>query len=293
MQYHAWRLVTALAERLPLRVSYAIASAAGSIAFYGWPRGRRATVANFARVLPNASRARVRRVARRSLVNYCKYLVDFVRFPGMSPAELAASVDSNGAYEGLAATLDRGQGAVIASMHFGNWDLGAGCAAARGLPLSAVVETFPDLRLDAMVSGAREAAGMQVLKMERAGPSIARALKNGRALALLIDRPMVEGSGVEVTFFGESVTLPAGPARLALMTGAPVVAVGFARTTRNAAAVKTFASFGFAPEPSGDRATDVRALMQAIMHEQEKIIRRSPEQWYMFREMWPAAESKQ
>jgi phosphatidylinositol dimannoside acyltransferase len=291
MQYLAWRVVTALVQRLPLRVSYAIAAAVGTATFYAWPRGRRATVANFSHVLPNASRGRVRRVARRSIVNYCKYLVDFVRFPGMSQSELIAEAESNGAYEGLAAALEKGDGAVITCMHFGNWDLGAGAAAARGLPITAVVETFADPRLDAMVSGGRDAAGMQILKMERASPSIARALKTGRALALLIDRPMAEGEGVEVTFFGEPVTLPAGPARLALMAGAPVVAVGFARTSPRSPSVKAFATFDFAPEPTGDRETDIRALAQAIMDEQEKIVRRFPEQWYMFREMWRSTGS--
>ena len=288
MQYHLWRLVTALVQRLPLRVSYAIAAAAGTIAFYAWPRGGRATIANFSRVLPNAGRATVRRTARRSLANYCKYLVDFVRFPAMTPEELIAHSKSNGGYEQLAETLKRGHGAVIVCMHFGNWDFGAGATAARSLPLAVVVETFADPRLDAMVGGAREAVGMNLLRMEHIGPSLGRALKKGSAVALLIDRPLEPGEGVEVTFFGAPVTVPAGPARLALMTGAPVVAAAFPRIRPYAARVETLASFDFAPTPLGDREADIRALTQAIMAEHEKAIRRYPDQWYMFRKMWPA-----
>ena len=291
MQYHLWRLVTALAQRLPLRLSYTIAAAAGTAAFYVWPRGRRATISNFSRVLPDAGEASVRRVARRSIANYCKYLVDFVRFSGMNQDALISHSRSNGHYEKLAEVMARAKGVVIVCMHFGNWDLGAGACAARGLPVGVVVESFGDKRLDRMIGGAREAAGMTLLAIESAGPSLARTLKHGSGLALLIDRPLTENEGVEVTFFGERVRVPAGPARLALMTGAAVMTAGFARMARNGPEVSTFATFDFAPEPTGDRQEDVRALTQAIMDEHEKIIRRFPTQWYMFREMWPATES--
>jgi hypothetical protein len=67
--------------RLPASVSYAIAHVLGSLAYFCWPRGRRALLANYGRVLRAEGRAAQRRAARLSLVNYCKYLADFIRFP--------------------------------------------------------------------------------------------------------------------------------------------------------------------------------------------------------------------
>jgi hypothetical protein len=43
------------------------------------------------------------------------------------------------------------------------------------------------------------------------------------------------------------------------------------------------------PVRTGNRDADVRATMQLVVEHLEKIIRRSPHQWYMFRNMWPAA----
>ena len=43
-----------------------------------------------------------------------------------------------------------------------------------------------------------------------------------------------------------------------------------------------------APAPTGDRRADERALTQAIVDRLERLIQRHPEQWYMFRPMWPA-----
>ena len=39
--------------------------------------------------------------------------------------------------------------------------------------------------------------------------------------------------------------------------------------------------------PTGDEAKDVQAVTQAIMDSHERFIREHPDQWYMFREMWP------
>lgn len=284
--YWLWLAVTAFVRRLPPGVSYTVAGAAGFCAFYCWPRGRRATVRNFRRVLEGAPAAEVRQTARRSLINYCRYLADFVRFPSLSPAALVASVSGAESFTALDRALERGKGAIIVCMHFGNWDLGAGAAAARGYPVTVVAETFADPRLDAMVVSSRERVGMQVLKMERAAPSLVRCLKRNGLLALLIDRPM-DGDGVAVTFFGEEVKVPRGPARLALRTGATLVPAAFARVHPRSPAVQILTDFGIEHTPAGDEEEDIRNLTQSLMTAHERFIREHPDQWYMFREMWP------
>lgn len=241
---------------------------------------------NYTRVLAGASQREIRRMGRQSLINYCRYLADFVRFPSLDREEIVRLVSGRESFADLDGALSRGNGALIVCMHFGNWDIGAGAAAARGYPLSVIAETFSDERLDKMVLASRERLGMQVIKMERAGPSMLRTLKQNGLLALLIDRPM-PGQGVRVQFFGEDVEVPAGPARLALRSGAAVVPTAFVRTDKHGMAVKTLTDFSAMPELTGDEAEDIRQITQAIMDAHERFIRQHPDQWYMFREMWP------
>lgn len=271
-----------------MRVNYFIALVAGTAGFYLWPRGRRAMLRNYSRVLRGQPRSRIRRTARASLVNYCRYLADFVRFPSLSPQQLLARCHGEGSFAALDRALERGKGAIIVCMHFGNWDLGAGAAAARGYPVAVVAETFRDPRLDEMVVGARRRLGMTVIPMEKAGPSLVRTLHRNGLLALLIDRP-IPGDGVPVQFFGETIEVPAGPARLALRSGAKVVPAAFVRRRPSSDEVETLADFGIEVERTGDTGHDIRALTQAIVSSHERFIRQHPEQWYMFREMWPAA----
>ena len=285
-QYHAWRAATVILGRLPLRLSYGIASVLGVLAFEFWPRGRRNTLRNFGRVLPDAPAVEVRRVARASLVNYCKYLVDFMRFPGMDAAALRAACHGDAAFAQLDSALARGRGVIFVPMHFGNWDVGAGAAAARGYHPAVVVESFADPRLDQMVFAAREQLGVEALRMERLGPSLLRRLKDNGVVALLIDRPQ-PGEGVVVDFFGARTEVPSGPARLALRTGATVAPVAFPRIDGRKVDVAVLAEF-IIPEPrTGDSAAGIQRLTQQIVAAHERFIRRYPEQWYMFREMWP------
>lgn len=286
MQYRSWQLVTAVLGRLPARLAYFVAVVVGNLAYYLWPRGRRAMLRNYRRVLPGASHREIQRVSRRSLVNYCHYLADFMRFHRLTPQAMVANVAGDESFHALDRALERGQGAIIVLMHFGNWDLGAGATAARGYPVTVVAETFRDSRLDEMVVRLRTRLGIKVIKMEKAAPSIMRSLKRNNLLALLIDRP-TPGDGVKVKFFGEEVEVPAGPARLALRTGAAVVTAAFARPRGGHMPVVTLTDFDIRIEPTGNDDEDIRALTQAIMASHEKFVRAYPEQWYMFREMWP------
>ena len=74
-----------------------------------------------------------------------------------------------------------------------------------------------DLRKDLGMTSCRSA--------RRPGAAALSALGANEAVCLLSDRD-IERTGVEVEFFGEHTTLPAGPATLSLRTGAPILPVG-------------------------------------------------------------------
>lgn len=287
MAFRLWQVMSWVLRKLPLRVSYEVASFAGTVAFLCWPRGRRATTRNFRVVLgPDVPQRKVRLVARRSLQNYCRYLVDFARFPALSAGEILDVVDGDEHFERLQRQVGESGGVLAACMHFGNWDLGAGATGARGIPATAVAETFGDERLDEVVLGARRKVGLEIATLGSGAPSMLKALKRGRVLAVVVDRP-THGEGVTVTFFGKETQVPGGAARLALHAGVPVMAAAFPRRRRSAPNVTTWTDFGI-KVPAADAENRAQELMQSIFTAHEAFIRRSPSQWYMFREMWPA-----
>jgi KDO2-lipid IV(A) lauroyltransferase len=283
----AFLLVAALTRAVPLRLAYAAGGACGTLAYYSWPGGRRRCIANMRHVVgPDETQAR--RTARRSFANYGRYMVDFLRFSSDDLDMLAARLQYDG-WETLA--RERAEhGVLYVTMHIGNWDAPAAAFAQRGIPIATVVDTFSNRHLNAMVLDSRRHLGMQLIPAERMGPSILRALLHRDVVAILIDVPPA-GPGVEVEFFGGTIAVPDGPARLALRAGATVIASIVPRehpSSERVIAETAVVRF----TPSGDNEHDVHALTQAIMRALEPMVRRHPEQWYIFRSLWLADRAR-
>ena len=126
--------------------------------------------------------------------------------------------------------------------------------------------------------------GWRILPAERLGPQLLRALRKNQIVAALIDVPQ-GASGVEVEFFGATIAVPDGVARVALRSGASVVAATVPRlSTWSDQITADLERVEF--EPSGNKERDVRVLTQAIFAALETMVRRRPEQWYIFRPLW-------
>lgn len=279
--YWGFRVAAFLARAAPLRAAYAAGRLGGLCAWALWRGGRRRCVRNMLRVA-GGDEARARRLARRSFAAYGLYLADFLRFGALSREELRRRVvfDRWAQLEEARA----GAGVLFVTMHFGNWDMGAAALADRGHRISVIADTFADPRLNELVLESRRRLGMQILPAERLGPRLLRILRGNGIVAALIDVPP-PGAGVEVEFFGGTVAVHDGVARLALRSGASVV-TGAVRRLGPWSDRVTGEFWRIRYEPTGDRERDVRALTQAIVGSFEGIVRAHPEQWYIFRPLW-------
>ena len=94
------------------------------------------------------------------------------------------------------------------------------------------------------------------------------------------------GNGIEVEFFGETTTMPAGPATLALRSGARLVtgAVYSGPGPDHRAVVEP----PLDTTRQGSLRQDVARLTQEIATRFEGLIRRAPEQWHVFQPLWLA-----
>jgi lauroyl/myristoyl acyltransferase len=274
----------ALANIVPLRVSYALARGGGTLAYWLWPGGRRRCVANM-RHVTGGDDALARRYARESFGNYAVFLIDFLRSMRLTPEDLERRIIFD-RWEELWAQR-RGQGIVFVTVHYGVWDLGAAALAQAGFPITVVADSFDNPRVDALVRESREYLGMTVLPAERMGPGILRALRRDDVIAVLADVPAPPDGGVEVEFFGDAIRVHDGIARIALRSGASVVAGALPRETPWSDRVEGWME-PVPFEPTGDSEQDVQALTQAIFARLEGLVRRRPEQWYIFRHLWAA-----
>ncbi len=297
LAWHAWQWLDGL---LPRSVRFALATAVGEVLYWLLPNKRAAVLDNMAHVLgPQATEREIQLVARRSFRNYAKYLSEFTHLPRWSAADLERLMTRVEGWEHVDDALSDGKGALFITSHFGNWDLG-GWYFGRRHAFSAVAEPLEPPELDALVQGWRRAKHIGIIPLARAARGILRALQQGEIVALVVDRPThAEGDGVPVRFFGEWTRVPAGAAHFALRTGAPVVVAGVWRTPQNTyhGMVLPPRRFGAESGASGDggsaggRQQAVERVMQVIMQDIERLMRDHPDQWYMFRRMWPRPPS--
>ncbi|HUY76354.1 MAG TPA: hypothetical protein VMV29_06260 [Ktedonobacterales bacterium] len=291
MVYWLTRAATWLAGRVPRPVRLAVAGPLTTLVYFLWVAKRRVTIANMAQVLgvaPNDPRAR--RLARHSWRNYGRYLSDFFYLPNTTPkavlARLRDMTPPPGAYGRIDAAQAHGKGLIIATMHFGAWDV-AGVLVGAHTPLHVLVDSFDDPRMDELIQTQRRDLGMEVMRVEKSPRAILRVLKDNGTVAIVADRPLPKGEGTPVTFFGRHCYVPGGVAQMALLTGA-AIAPGYAWYDANYSdAYYGFLDEPFYPESTGDRQADTQRLTQRIYDAFERTLRERPEQWAMFRPFWP------
>ncbi len=285
MIYWVHVAATQLMRFVPVRLVYRLVGWATPLALLMFARGhlKRATD-NMRQVLgPHVDARETRRMTRAAFANYARYMVDVVRLPHLKQRELIDSISLEG-WEHVETAYAHGKGVVFASGHIGNWDMAAATFAARGRPVSALVETLKPARWNERVQRTRIASGVKAIPIESGVRDMLAALRKREGLAVLVDRPVAR-DGVAVTFFGRATRIPGGAATLALRTGSPVVPVAL---VRNPGGRGYLGHIG--PPIVGEKGDDPSMIMQRVMIWLEGIIRRYPDQWFMFRQMWPAGE---
>ncbi|MFF2008889.1 phosphatidylinositol mannoside acyltransferase [Streptomyces sp. NPDC058195] len=242
---------------------------------------------NLARVVPEASPARLAELSRAGMRSYMRYWMESFRLPTWSPARIKASIDVTGAHR-LTDGLDAGRGVILALPHLGNWDLaGAWVTTDLKVPFTTVAERLkPETLYDRFVAY-REGLGMEVLPHSggAAFGTLARRLRAGGLVCLVADRDL-SASGVEVTFFGGTARMPAGPALLAQQTGALLlpVTLGYDATPVMKARIHPPVEV----PGSGSRTEKTSSMTQALADAFAVGIADHPEDWHMLQRLWLA-----
>ena len=291
--YYLARGGSALARWTPQSARHALGFALGAASYLAWPSKRLATQLNMAQVTGRSAHdPHVRRLASASWRNYGRYAADFINFSHLDISVIDRNLHdlTQGAkhwMEHAEHALEPGRGIIIATAHFGNWDVG-GAIVARYLPISAVAETFSDGRLNRLLQDHRKEKGVGIIPMEGSARRIMRVLQQNQAVAIVVDRPLKQHEGTAVTFFGRITYVPGGPAALALKSGAAILPGYVWYGHRNQFYIHFFPPIFPKKSKVEEQASEIARLTQRIYDTLEEVVREWPTQWYMFRQFWPS-----
>ena len=264
----AWALVRGLPEPVARRLFDAGAELAAVRGGKGVDRLR----SNLERVAPGTD------LTREALRSYARYWCEVFRLPS-TPLERLVDGTVTVGEDVMRAAVAAPAGTVLALPHTGNWDAAGAWLAGTGVPFTTVAERLkPESLYDRFVAF-RQSLGMEVLPLTGgARPPyevLTERLEAGGTLCLMADRDLTP-RGVDVEFFGATARMPAGPARLALETGATLVPATLA-FTRHGWEI----TFHDVVPP-----TDLRTMTQGLADAFERGIAKDPQDWHMLQRVW-------
>ncbi|MFA5255765.1 MAG: lysophospholipid acyltransferase family protein [Candidatus Omnitrophota bacterium] len=282
--YVLYRIGQILTLNSPLKFSYRAAVLLADIQYLMGFKERKAVTENLKTVLAKPSQDdELRRTARDVFRNFAKYLVDFFRFSRISAQYIKEFIKLDG-LSNIEDALKSGKGVIMLSAHLGNWELGAFVLGTLGYPISAVVLTHRNVKVNNFFKNQRAMGKLKSIEFGAALRDCYKALKNNELLALLGDRDF-SGNGLPVVFCGKSVVVPKGPAALSYRTGAVIVP---SFITRNNDDTFTFAFEKpiLPPVTVNDEEAAIKDIMGRYIPVIESYVRRYPGQWYVFRDFW-------
>lgn len=254
-----------------------VASLIAHLLFAVWRSRRREAIywSSRATGLP-ADDPRTVATARRSMVNFARFTMDFVDSVTVSRRDLIRwrmrKLDNKEVLEDAAKD---GRGRLLVSAHLGNWEILGTWISVLKQNLYVVAEPLPGRSFDRLASEVREHAGLSLIDTDGAASKIIRALRSGEWVAILADRT-VGARGELVEFFGERAHHPIGAVKLAKRVGVPVIVGGCW-----SAGTDGYEGRIFDPLETDDPTVTAEDVMAMAMQQLESLVSRNPEQWYI------------
>lgn len=280
----AWRIVRWLPEKYAYRVFYWL----GRMLIKRNGRSVLRLRSNLSRVKPDMTESNLDYLLQKAMKSYLRYWCDTFRFPDWSRERIMTSVSVTGEHLLLDA-IAAGTGVIVTLPHAGNWDHAGAYFCNQGVRLVTVAERLKPEILFQKFLAYREAMGMEVLSLDsRVVATLAKRLRNGGLVALVADRDLSR-TGISVKFFNGTARMPAGPAILALNTGAPLL-TAYVSYTESGIHIE-FRLIN--TDAEGTQQEQVQTIVQRCADNFSDGIAAHPEDWHMLQRIWIDADFKE
>ena len=279
----AWKVIGVLPEKSAYKLANVISDRVYSKNGKGVKRLR----SNYRRVMPNISERQLDELTKDGMRSYLRYWFDTFRLNKWSKSRIIETtfvVRENLLRDPIATK----EGCIIALPHAGNWDHAAAYFCSTGITLTAVVEKLKPEAIFKKFLAYRQSIGIEAIShKEKTIPILMERLNQGKLIALVADRDMSR-NGIEVNFLGGIAKMPAGPAILALKTGAPLV-TAYIRYLEQGIEI-TFDETIKLPV-AGSEEEQIKIVTQSMADNFAKRIKASPVDWHMLQRIWVDEEN--
>lgn len=294
LQAIALRGLIGFLRALPLGIGLRLGAVVGELLYVLDARDRRIALINLGFAFPERTEAEHRRILRASCRNLGRMAVEFCHLPDLRADVVQERLSfADEPYWRARLKAARETGAIILTAHFGNWELFAYAHGLLGHPVTLIHRPMRNPLIDTIIDPIRGQAGTRSLAKKAAAREAIRVLRRHELLVVPSDQNQTHAYGVFVDLFGKLACTTSGAARLAAITGAPIVPAFLVRegeSARHRVELLPDIDLVHTDDAEADVVTNTQRCSDAIA----AMIRRYPEQWIWFHRRWktrPPGES--
>ena len=216
------------------------------------------------------------KIVFKAFINFGITIYEFIMAPSFSKKYILKKTTVEG-FEKVENALSKGNGLIVCSAHYSNWEWIATYFGLKGIMFHAVVRPLDNKKLDNYIETSRERMGFKVLARRDAPRRGLRILQEKGILALMIDQNSLVG-GVFAPYFGVPASTMRGPSVYHGKTGATVLIATDERDSQGNHKI----TFSDEIPVNGDNEHDM-TLINAYL---EKVVSRKPELNFWLHPRW-------
>lgn len=282
--YYIVKLFSKLMCISPRFVRNLLAHFLGSVAVLVVPRWRMQMAEANIRECLGVSDERAKQIAADSLHRFGRMVIEVMRFPLLNEKTIHEQVQVEG-LEYLETAYAEGKGVIMATGHYGNWELLGATVALHGYPMLSITRKQNNSHMDKAINEFREMVGQQVTynRGKHGLLAISRMLKEKNLLGVLFDQD-TNDDGVELDLFGKRSIIPMGAAALSRIYGSPILPIFMHNNDDGTCCAKIYPPLY--TQKTGDKQRDFYQVTRKLVDILEMEIINHPEMWFWVHDRW-------
>ena len=209
--------------------------------------------------------------------------IELARFQKIGQEAISEIIVHDG-MENFHKAKKEGNGAIVLTSHFGNWEIGAAWVASEGFEIDVLVKVQSNPLVDKLVTNLREQTGINVIPVHQSTlRDIVKALRQNRFVAIAADQHDPSGNLI-LDFFGRKASIARGPASFAKKHNCPILPVMSKRESY--LKHRIIAHSPIYPSSDLDVEEDIKRMTIEYLKFFEDVIRQYPEQWMWTHRRW-------
>lgn len=282
-EYFLFIVLAVLVRILGLSLSRRFSIIVAVILFYIIPIRKNVTLKNLRRAFPEYTDQKIYKIAFENYKSFAITFVEILYIPFMTRKQIENAVYSENV-ELVKKFYERGNGLIVLSGHFGNWEyIALSISAQINVPFHVVVKSQRNPFVDSYLNRARTKWINEIVPLGASIRKIYAELKAKKIVAMVADQ-RGPSDGMRVNFFGQSTAIYPGPAQLAVKTKTPIL-YGLAVRQPDYSYKALISEISFEDLPD-DEEKQVHEVSQKHMAFLESIIKKHPEQWFWMHNIW-------